>query len=512
MAKKTSNYNLSIEERLEQALIPKWDEPYKLPDNWCWVKLDSMVDILNGYAFKSALYTDIGIRIIRITNVQEGFIEDEKPVYYPYKAESEISQYMLRNNDLLMSLTGNVGRVALMKDEFLPSALNQRVACLRTKLSTVDIKYLFYFFLQKSFIDDCTKSSKGSAQLNMSTEWLKRYAIPLPPLFEQHRIVQRIESLFEKLDEAKEKAQEVMDGFETRKAAILHKAFSGELTAKWREENIAKENDIINQIKNLSLEWTNKDQKLLLAEQKKAIKFTMSYKHQWIKCTIGAVAQVNNGSTPSRKIPDYWNGTIPWVSSGEVKNNIIYSTEESISQNGFENASVKLLPVDTVLIAMIGEGKTRGQSAILKIPATINQNIAAIIIDHGLIKSKYLWYWLQMNYSKNREKGSGSGPQALNCQKVRELDFVFPDINEQIEIVRILDILISKEIQVKEIAENVIDQIDTMKKAILARAFRGELGTNDPSEENAVELLKNILTGDYYEDKKNNCKEIQKSY
>ena len=96
---------------------------------------------------------------------------------------------------------------------------------------------IFYFCLQKQFVSDCIKSAKGSAQLNMSTEWLKEYPIPLPPLAEQQRIVDRIESLFAKLDEAKEKAQAVVDSFETRKAAILHKAFTGELTAKWREEH-----------------------------------------------------------------------------------------------------------------------------------------------------------------------------------------------------------------------------------------------------------------------------------
>lgn len=94
-----------------------------------------------------------------------------------------------------------------------------------------------------------------------------------------------------------------------------------------------------------------------------------------------------------------------------------------------------------------------------------------------------------MNYAKNREIGGGSGPQALNCPRVRELDFKLPSIAEQAEIVRILDDLLAKEQQAKETAEGVLEQIDLIKKAILARAFRGELGTNDPSEESAEELL-----------------------
>ena len=98
-----------------------------------------------------------------------------------------------------------------------------------------------------------------------------------------------------------------------------------------------------------------------------------------------------------------------------------------------------------------------------------------------------------MNYAKNREKGSGSGPQALNCQRVRELDFFVPNLKEQKEVVNILRKALAKEQQSKEAAEAVLDQIDLMKKSILARAFRGEMGTNDPSEESAVELLRQVI-------------------
>jgi len=154
---------------------------------------------------------------------------------------------------------------------------------------------------------------------------------------------------------------------------------------------------------------------------------------------------------------------------------------------------VKLLPIGTVLIAMIGEGKTRGQSSVLEIPVTINQNIAGIIIDHGFVDSYFLWYWLQFSYKRNRQSGAGTGPQALNCQRVRELDFICPSTKEQHEIVRILDSLLTKESAAKDAAEQAIAQIDVMKKSILARAFRGELGTNDPNDEPAIELLKRSL-------------------
>ena len=479
------------EERLQAALVPDWEWPYKLPENWCWTRITVITDILNGFAFKSQHYSSAGIRIIRITNVQDGFIQDKKPVYYPLESQKEITPFMLKDGDFLMSLTGNVGRVAIIDASFLPAALNQRVACLRIKSEdSVRKEYIFYFCLQKQFVSDCIKSAKGSAQLNMSTEWLKEYPIPLPPLAEQQRIVDRIESLFAKLDEAKEKAQAVVDSFETRKAAILHKAFTGELTAKWREEHYATDNTVLMDIKNYSSSWSAKEKDLLSREQAKSEVVVLDNGHEWIRCTIGAVGRVTNGSTPLRKEPKYWSGKIPWISSGEVRNNIIESSNECISEEGYANSSVKLLPIGTVLIAMIGEGKTRGQSAILNIEATINQNVAAIVVEHNCVLPYYIWYWLQMNYTKNREKGSGSGPQALNCQRVRELDFFVPNLKEQKEVVNILRKALAQEQQVKEAAEAVLDQIDLMKKSILARAFRGELGTNDPSEESAVKLLR----------------------
>lgn len=95
------------------------------------VKLKDICGVKNGYAFKSDNYTNSGIRVIRITNVQKGFVEDEHPEFYPLSYSDELNNYMLQENDLLLSLAGNVGRVALLNKEFLPAALNQRVACLR---------------------------------------------------------------------------------------------------------------------------------------------------------------------------------------------------------------------------------------------------------------------------------------------------------------------------------------------------------------------------------------------
>ena len=151
------------------------------------IRLGDACEILNGYAFKSDKYVEDGIRIIRIANVQKGYIEDNSPVFYSTDFGG-LEKYMLVENDLLMSLTGNVGRVALLQKEMLPAALNQRVACLRLKTDKITKSYLFHILNSNFFEQQCVRVSNGVAQKNMSTEWLKDYEIPLYSIEEQLKI------------------------------------------------------------------------------------------------------------------------------------------------------------------------------------------------------------------------------------------------------------------------------------------------------------------------------------
>ena len=155
----------------------------------------------------------------------------------------------------------------------------------------------------------------------------------------------------------------------------------------------------------------------------------------WVWVAIGNLFEVKPGGTPSRKEPEYWNGNIPWVSSGEVANCIISETQESITQLGVENSNAKMNAEGTVLLAMIGEGKTRGQVAILNIQAATNQNVAAIRCAGTPILSKYVLFWLQSRYEANRTRGSGGMQQALNARIIKEMQIPIPLIEEQKMIV-----------------------------------------------------------------------------
>lgn len=475
--------SLTLEERLENALVPDWEQPYKVPSNWVWTRVNTICNLQNGEKKKNVFLPYLEAKYLR--GKIEATIKDS-------------GNFICKNSKVILVDGENSGEVFHINEDGYMGSTFKQLAIVNNLNNN-----LFDFFISM-YKDDFRSSKTGSAIPHLNKDLFNNLPFPMPPITEQQRIVGRIESLFSKLNEAKEKAQMALDSFENRKAAVLHKAFTGELTKMWREENGEVENDYLENIQ----EYLDKlDKKDRLKMQEQIDKIESCEITGWLKCSVGAIGVVTNGSTPSRKIDEYWNGKINWVSSGEVKNNIIRSTRETITQVGYDNSSVKLLPKDTVLIAMIGEGKTRGQSAILEIEATINQNIAAIVVNKSFVSPKFLWYCFQMNYTANREKGSGSGPQALNCQRVRELDFVLPTLGEQIEIVRILDNIFEKEQQAKELV-SIIEKIDLMKKTILARAFRGELDTNNPKDDSALKFLKEILVDENNKEQKPNKKSI----
>lgn len=173
------------------------------------INLKNLCHVFNGYAFKSENYTKRGVRIIRITNVKKGYIDDSEPKYYNLNKTDKLKNYLLKENDLLISLTGNVGRVGLVDKKILPAGLNQRVACLRAKDSEIiDINYLYQYLNNNKFENECIKNSKGVAQKNLSTEWIKKYIIKIPEIKEQKEITYKLKKvqdiILKKKDQIKE--------------------------------------------------------------------------------------------------------------------------------------------------------------------------------------------------------------------------------------------------------------------------------------------------------------------
>lgn len=190
-------------------------------EGWEYKKLGEVCNILNGYAFKSSKYTNSGTRIIRITNVQKGYVIDNDPKYYSDDDIKNLTQYSLREGDLVMSLTGNVGRVGMLQKSMLPAALNQRVACIRTKSDEISLNYLFHLFNSDVFERAAIRSARGIAQLNMSTEWLKEHTIPLPPKSTQLAIVSELDKIKELIRLKKEQLKD----FDNLAQSIFYEMF-----------------------------------------------------------------------------------------------------------------------------------------------------------------------------------------------------------------------------------------------------------------------------------------------
>lgn len=182
-----------------------------------WKKLGEVCDILNGFAFKSQEYVSEGIRIIRISDVQSGCISDKDKVFYPVEKVSEFERYLLHQGDLVMSLTGNPGRIAIIKDD--SCALNQRVACLRA--NDVSRSFLFYLFNCKEFESIAFANSTGGAQKNLSTAWLNNYRIPIPSLSEQQRIVSILDTFTSSISNLKQQIEERRKQYEYERNLLL---------------------------------------------------------------------------------------------------------------------------------------------------------------------------------------------------------------------------------------------------------------------------------------------------
>jgi len=364
----------------------------------------------------------------------------------------------------------------------------------------LDSRILMWYLNRRELVEFAAHQQKGVELPRVNYSDLADLPFPLPPLAEQGRIVEKVEALLARVNASRDRLQRASAILKRFRQAVLAAACSGRLTADWREENsdVEPAGELLTRIRSLVLERASggRERNTVSAFQDWSLAADPDIPEElpdtWRVCHIGDVGLVTNGSTPSRKRADYWQGSIPWVSSGEVHNNIIRATREGITEAGYRSCSVRLLPEGTVLLAMIGEGRTRGQSAILCMPATINQNIAAIVVPDRLVLSAYLWYWFRSRYEATREAGAGSGPQALNCQRVREIPLSLPPLSEQQEIVRRVDALFALADTIEQRVAAAGARAERLTQAILTKAFRGELVPQDPSDEPASVLLERI--------------------
>ena len=429
---------LTPEEKLAQALVHDWEQPYKVPGNWCWTSFASISQIRTGK--KDANYGS----------------EDGHYPFFTCAAEPiRCDGYSFDCKAILLAGNGDINNISRYEGKF---EAYQRTYVVEVK-EPINTDLLYYYFKYRWF--DYNKDKMfGTAIPYIRLGNLQTFPVPLAPQLEQQRIVDRIEYLFAKLDEAKEKAQSVLDSFETRKAAILHKAFTGELTAKWR----AEQGETMDSWKQMSVESLCNSLKYGTAKKSK-----------------------QDGNVVVIRMGNLQNGEIDW-------SDLAYSDDEE------DIKKYRLVPGD-VLFNRTNSPALVGKTSIYRgeYPAIYAGYLIKLDYDRSRITGDYLNYALNTTSAKEyccAVKTDGVNQSNINAKKIGAYEFLVPTLEEQKEIVRILDSLFTKEQQAKEAAEAVLEKIELLRKSILARAFRGELGTNDPSEKSALELLKQVLQED----------------
>lgn len=427
-----------IEQRLEEALVLYEKTPYEVPSNWCWTKLPYITQIKTGK---------------RDANHAK---EDGQYRFYTCSAEYSMTDtYAFEGESIIVPGNGDIGLVFYYDGKF--EAYQRTYVINGFKGQT---KYLYYYFYYK-WREKNTYKQFGTAIPYVRMANFEEFEIPLAPLEEQKRIVEIIEKQFAKLDEARDLIQKSLDSFADRKSAILHKAFTGELTKQWREEKG----------KSIS-EWESGE----LNDVISSIKYGTSEKSEY----------AFNG-IPVVRIPNIQNETIDF-------NDIKYlNTNE-------ENEIDILKENDILVIRSNGSRDLVGTSSL--VPNLGNQIItyASFLIRiraNSKILPQYLVRFLNSSISRDQmfvKAKSSSGIHNINSKEIGGIKISVPSVPEQEEIVRILDSIFEKEDKSKELLD-MLDKIDEMKKSILARAFRGQLGTSNPTDEPAEILLKRIIEG-----------------
>lgn len=441
---------LTIEERLQQALVPAEKQPYEVPENWVWVHGKNIFMPMESRKPDGEDFYYIDIDAIDNKNQVVTEAKKIKTAQAPSRASRK-----LHTGDTVFSLVRPYLKNIAYIDVQLSDCIASTGFFVCTPNAALNDKYLYRLMVSSYVVDGLNKHMKGDNSPSIRKDDIENYPFPLPPLSEQQRIVERIEELFAKLDEAKERLQEVADSFAVHKAAILHKAFTGELTKQWRWENGVSD-------------------------------------ESWEEKKLGEVGSWLGGGTPSTNREEYWdNGNILWITSKDMKSAVIEDTLMKVNEIGVKNSSANYIEKPAILVVMrSGILRRTFPVAMVKKPFTVNQDLKAIVPDKDDLE--FLFWMLLSNERRILDScmKNGTTVESINSNALKAFAFKCPTLPEQHEIVRLIDDLLARERSSQQATEQALASIDLMKKSILARAFRGELGTNKAS---ALELLKQVL-------------------
>ena len=512
---KNKKVEISLEEKLEKALVPFEEQPYKIPNNWVWTRLGEISKLSGGSAFpeKYQGFLDKNIPFYKVgslKSIDDNFYIENSENYIDENILDEIKGKLFSKNTIIFAKIGEaikLNRRAILKEN---SCIDNNLMALISN-SSCYFRYV-YFWLKK---EDLYKYSQATTVPSIRQSTLEELKFPLPPLNEQKRIVEKLAFLFDKTKKAKKIIEEIKIHIENRKISILDRAFKGVLTSKWRNEN--KVSDVKELLKLINDEKIKKwEEDCLQAEKdgnkkpKKPIIKEIEdmivpideqpYKlpDSWVWVRLGDISEkISKGTTP-RGDDGYTEEGVNFLRVENIGNNnsinlsnIKYINEKT--HNGFLKRSI--LKEKDILISIAG---TLGRTAIVKkedLPANLNQAISFVrLIDNNKVLENFIILYLNSPIIKSTllSQVKVTAIPNLTLEIISDIKFPLPPLEEQQEIVRILDEVLENENKVKELLE-LEERIDILEKSILNKAFKGELGTQNNSDESAIELLKSIL-------------------
>jgi type I restriction enzyme S subunit len=361
------------------------------------------------------------------------------------------------------------------------------------KVSHLENRYLQYFLNSADFVSFASHLNAGDRP-RVNFDQLVDYPFPLPPLPEQYRIVAEIEKQFIQLDAGVAALKRVQANLKRYRASVLKAACEGRLALQDPADEPAGRL-LARILAERRAKWEAEHPGKKYVEPAAPVTDGLSaLPVGWCWARIGDIFDVTIGGTPSRSKAEYWAGDVPWVSSGEVAFNRIKATRGHITREGLANSNAKLHPPGTVLLAMIGEGRTRGQAAILEIAATTNQNIASLLVSETQILSGWIFYWLESRYEETRKSGSGGMQYALNSGRIKDFVCPVPPLLEQHRIVAEVERRLSVVAALEATVAANLARAGRLRQAVLKRAFEGRLVAQDADNEPAEVLLVRIQT------------------
>lgn len=417
------------------STVPEDESPFELPTTWKWVRMQDVLEFINGRAYKKEELLSQGkYRVLRVGN----FFTNQSWYYSDLELPEDKYCY---NGDLLYAWSASFGPRIWEGEKTI---FHYHIWNVKFEKDILFREYLYYFFLYDK--SQVKKSTTGSTMIHVSMENMKPRLLPLPPLAEQKRIVAKLEELLpivEQYGKAQTELDELNAALPTRlRQSILQEAISGRLVPQ--DSNDEPATALLQHIRE-EKERLVKEGKLkkkdLVETPIKEEEIPFEIPSSWVWVKISTLYQTSSGGTPEKGHPEYYGGSIPWVKVGDLKNIYIEKTEDTISEIGLNNSSAKLFPEDTILVAMYCNDAI-GKSSILRLPMTTNQAICGLF-PNPLLCKEYVYYAIQANRAKLQEHAAGGAQKNINQKIVNDLPIPLPPLAEQQRIVAKIEELLA---------------------------------------------------------------------